>query len=53
LWAEPRDRADVLDKRAAHAPQPVGDRLRARVGKPRDLADGHDRTRITLRESTT
>ncbi|TDD00556.1 hypothetical protein E1294_51860 [Nonomuraea diastatica] len=41
-----RNRADVLDKRAAHAPQPVGDRLRARAGKLRDLADAHDRTRI-------
>ncbi|GAA3604454.1 hypothetical protein GCM10022419_106470 [Nonomuraea rosea] len=48
-----RARADVLNKRAAHAPQPVGDRLRARAGKLRDLADTHDRTRITPQESTT
>ncbi|MFI6797599.1 hypothetical protein [Streptosporangium canum] len=45
-----RNRADALDKKAAHAPQPVGDRLRARAGKLRALADGHDRTRITLQE---
>jgi integrase len=47
-----RARADVLDKRAAHAPQPVGDRLRGRAAKLRDLANGHDRTRITLQETT-
>lgn len=45
-----RERADVLDKRAAHAPQPVGDRLRARVDRLRALADDHDHTRITLQE---
>ncbi|MEU3168012.1 hypothetical protein [Streptosporangium sp. NPDC006930] len=45
-----RDRADVLDKRATHAPQPVGDRLRARAGRLRALAGGHDLTRITLQE---
>ncbi|MFB4262553.1 hypothetical protein [Nonomuraea sp. GTA35] len=47
-----RDRADVLDKRAAHAPQPVGDRLRGRAAKLRELADDHDRTRIILQETT-
>jgi hypothetical protein len=45
-----RARADVLDKRAPHAPQPVGDRLRARASRLRDLADAHDRNRITLQE---
>ncbi|MGP3921052.1 hypothetical protein, partial [Nonomuraea sp. 10N515B] len=45
-----RDRADVLDKHAAHAPQLIGDRLRARAGKLRALADTHDRTRMTLQE---
>ncbi|MFD0474825.1 hypothetical protein ACFQ0B_46205 [Nonomuraea thailandensis] len=41
----------MLDKRAAHAPQPVGDRLRGRAGRLRDLVDTHERTRITLRET--
>ncbi|MEV5497669.1 hypothetical protein AB0M50_19960 [Nonomuraea fuscirosea] len=45
-----RDHADVLDKRAEHAPQPIGDRLRARAGDLRDQADAHDRTRITIQE---
>jgi hypothetical protein len=43
-----RERADVLDKRAAHVPQPVGDRLRANAGKLRSYADTHDRSRIIL-----
>jgi hypothetical protein len=43
-----RARADVLDKRAAHAPQPIGDRLRANADKLRGYADTHDRTRLTL-----
>ncbi|RBQ13961.1 hypothetical protein DP939_43035 [Spongiactinospora rosea] len=38
---------------AAHAPQPVGDRLRARAAQLRGLAEDHDRTRITLQETTT
>ncbi|MFF1497351.1 hypothetical protein [Streptomyces sp. NPDC058304] len=47
-----RDRADVLDKRAAHTPLPVGDRLRANADKLRGMAEHHDRTRITLQEVT-
>jgi hypothetical protein len=43
-----RGRADVLDTRVAHAPQPVGDRLHANANKLRAHADTHDRTRITL-----
>jgi hypothetical protein len=39
-------RADLLDTRAVHAPQPIGDRLRASAGKLRAYADTHDRTRI-------
>jgi hypothetical protein len=47
-----RERADVLDTRAAHAPQPVGDRLRTNATKLRAHADTHDRTRITLHKDT-
>jgi hypothetical protein len=42
-----RVRADVLDLRAAHLPQPIGDRLRAKAAQARADADAHDRTRIT------
>ena len=45
--AQLRDRALILDNRAAHVPQPVGDRLRASAAQLRDQADKHDRTRIT------
>lgn len=44
------DRADVLDKRAAHAPYPVAERLRANATKLRDHVDAHDRTRLTLKD---
>ncbi|MFD5445983.1 hypothetical protein [Streptomyces tendae] len=47
-----RDRADALDVRAAHTPNPVGDRLRANASSLRAIADHHDRTRITLQEAT-
>ncbi|MGH3889414.1 MAG: hypothetical protein ACRDSZ_23115 [Pseudonocardiaceae bacterium] len=47
-----RDRADVLDKRAAHAPYPVAERLRANANKLRGYADTHDRTRIMLEDTT-
>jgi integrase len=47
-----RERADVLDTRAAHVPQPVGDRLRTHANKLRVHADTHDRTRITLHKDT-
>jgi hypothetical protein len=46
-----RDRADVLDTRAAHAPYPVAERLRANATKLRDWADAHDRTRLTLKDT--
>jgi hypothetical protein len=42
-----RDRAAILESKAAHVPQPIGDRLRASAGRLRDLADRHGRTRIT------
>ncbi|MBO2466246.1 hypothetical protein [Actinomadura violacea] len=48
--AQLRDRADFLDKRAAAAPQPVGDRLRGSANKLRGFADAHDRFRITPTE---
>jgi integrase len=43
-----RDRADALDKQAAHAPQPVADRLRATATQLRGQAGHHDRTRTVL-----
>jgi hypothetical protein len=43
-----RDRADALDKQAAHAPQPVAGRLRAAAGQLRGRAEHHDRTRTVL-----
>jgi hypothetical protein len=46
-----RNRADVLDKQAAHTPQPIGDRLRANADRLRAHADSHHRTRLTLQES--
>ncbi|MGW3690290.1 integrase [Streptomyces sp. NPDC005125] len=47
-----RERADVLDKRAASTPQPVGDRLRGNAARLRAIADHHDRTRVTLQEAS-
>jgi integrase len=46
-----RDRADVLDKHASLAPQPIADRLSASAAKLRDLAATHARTRITSRDT--
>ena len=46
-----RERADLLDKRATRAPQPIGDRLRANATRLRELATSHDRTRITLKDA--
>jgi hypothetical protein len=45
--AQLRERADALETRAQHVPQPVGDRLRAAAAKLREQAGKHDRTRIT------
>ena len=45
--AQLRDRAGIFENRAAHVPQPVGDRLRANAARLRDQAGDHDRTRIT------
>jgi integrase len=47
-----RERAGLLDKRAAFAARPIGDRLRANASRLRDLADTHDRTRSTLKDAT-
>ncbi|RBM18618.1 hypothetical protein DI005_18135 [Prauserella sp. PE36] len=41
-----RRRADALDKRAALAPHPVAERLRANARRLRDYAATHDRTRM-------
>ncbi|MFC5724163.1 integrase [Streptomyces gamaensis] len=49
--AQLRERADLLDKKAVHTPQPVGDRIRANATRLRSYADEHDRTRITRQES--
>jgi hypothetical protein len=46
-----RERSDILDKRAAFAARPIGDRLRANAAHLRGLADTHDRTRITLKDA--
>lgn len=45
-----RDRADSLAGQALHHPRPIADRLHATAGRLRDLADTHDRTRITCQE---
>ncbi|WP_406341928.1 integrase [Streptomyces sp. NBC_01578] len=44
------DRADYLERQAAHVPGPLGDRLRHNASRLRDLADVHHRTRITLQD---
>ncbi|MFF0474396.1 integrase [Streptomyces sp. NPDC004284] len=44
------DRADFLEKQAAHVPGPLSDRLRGNAIRLRELADVHDRTRITLQD---
>ena len=46
--AQLRERALILENRAAHIPQPVGDRLRASAARLRGQADNHDRTRVTV-----
>jgi hypothetical protein len=37
-----RERADEIDKLAAHAPGPISKRLRTNAGQLRDMADTHD-----------
>ena len=51
--AQLRARAVRLDQQAAHAPAPIGDRLRANAAKLRHYADTHDDTRITADEDAT
>ncbi|MFE2711947.1 integrase [Streptomyces mirabilis] len=46
-----RQRADALDKRAAHVPPPLADRLLANANRLRSLAADHERTRITVQEA--
>ncbi|MCX4751200.1 integrase [Kitasatospora sp. NBC_01287] len=48
-----RRRADDLDRKAAHVPGPLAERRHATATRLRELADEHDRTRFTLRESPT
>jgi hypothetical protein len=47
-----RDRADALDKQATHVPQPISERLRDHAERLRGIVDTHDRTRITLKDTT-
>ncbi|TVZ06299.1 integrase [Trebonia kvetii] len=49
--AQLRERAATLDAQAGYVPQPIGDRMRANAARLRELADKHDRTRITLDRS--
>jgi integrase len=42
-----RQRADEIDRLAAHAPGPLGKRLRANAGRLRETADTHDTTAQT------
>jgi hypothetical protein len=51
--AQLRTRADLLDQQAAHAPAPIGDRLRANAAKLRHYGETHDGTRITADEEAT
>jgi hypothetical protein len=39
-----RERADTIDRQAAHAPHPVGTRLRHNAARLRAIADTHDTT---------
>ncbi|MFB7058035.1 integrase [Streptomyces vinaceus] len=48
-----RDRADYLDRQAAHTPKPVGDRLRSNANRLRGIADAHDATAKTAEELLT
>jgi hypothetical protein len=47
-----RRRATSLEQQAGHAPGPLGERLRDNATRLRDLADTHDRTRISLQDGT-
>ncbi|MEV0622695.1 hypothetical protein AB0I81_55920 [Nonomuraea sp. NPDC050404] len=46
--AQLRERAEFLDRRAAFAARPIGDRLRANAVRLRGLADTH----ITVKDAT-
>jgi hypothetical protein len=45
--AQLRERAALLERRARHVPKPIGDRMRVSAVRLGELADKHDRTRIT------
>ncbi|MFF7019915.1 integrase [Streptomyces klenkii] len=46
-----RQRATALETRARRLPGPLGERLRGNAARLREIADEHDQTRITLKES--
>jgi hypothetical protein len=46
--AQLRERAHALEAQSGYVPQPIGDRMRLSAARLRELADKHDRTRITL-----
>ncbi|HEU5473771.1 MAG TPA: integrase [Actinophytocola sp.] len=50
--AQLRDRADLLETHARHAPHPVAERLRTNANRLRGYADTHDRTRTMLEDTT-
>jgi hypothetical protein len=45
--AQLREWADHVERQAAGVPQPAGERLHASAARLREMADKHDRTRIT------
>jgi hypothetical protein len=55
--SDPRQRvqggAAVIETQDEHAPKPIGDRLRANAARLRELADKHERTRITITATET
>ncbi|WP_415853487.1 hypothetical protein [Sinomonas sp. G460-2] len=46
-----RQEAESLEAQAAHSPEPLGHRLKARAQRLREEADQHDRSRIPLEET--
>ncbi|RFC76531.1 hypothetical protein [Streptomyces sp. AcE210] len=50
--ADLRRRAAVLDRRAAHVPGPLGERLHSNADRLRDLADANHHTRVPVQDGT-
>ncbi|CAM5310318.1 hypothetical protein [Streptomyces abikoensis] len=46
-----RQRATALETRARRLPGPLGERMRGNAARLREIADEHEKTRITLKES--